>query len=72
MEVPSTNNIQFHGIETVTNLQDTDHTVTKTPKFQIAEIPFAIQVDDIKSLFLQVCEVLVESISMPLFRSKML
>ena len=54
MEVPSTNNIQFHGIETVTNLQDTDLKGAKTPKFEIAEIPFTIQVDDIKSLFLQV------------------
>ena len=53
MKIPSTNSIQFHGVETLTNMPSIDHTVMKTQKFQLAEIPFAIQVDDIKSLFLQ-------------------
>ena len=54
MKVPSTDSIRFHGIETIGNVQLSDHSAVKTEKLQISEIPFSVQVDDIKSLFLQV------------------
>jgi len=58
MKVPSTDSIRFHGIETITNVQLTDHSAVKTEKLQISEIPFSVQVDDIKSLFLQLTVIL--------------
>ena len=52
MEIPSTRSISFHSIDTLTNVKES--VVTKVQKSQMMEIPFTIQFDDIKSLFLQV------------------
>eukprot|EP00112_Aurelia_sp_Birch-Aquarium-sp1_P017903 Seg42.13_Seg42.8 transcript_id=Seg42.13_Seg42.8/GoldUCD/mRNA.D3Y31 product="putative protein C05D11.1" protein_id=Seg42.13_Seg42.8/GoldUCD/D3Y31 len=62
MKVPSTDSIPFHSIRTITNRQAKDNTIAKVPKFQVSEIPFAFQLDDIKSLFLQMTVVLNTSL----------
>lgn len=54
IKVPSTSSIQFHGIDTMGNTQLGGNMHPKVPKFQVSDIPIAIQIDDIKSLFLQV------------------
>ena len=54
IKIPSTNSIPFHNIETMSNSR-VDEKLVKVPKFHVDEVPFAMQLDDIKSLFLQVC-----------------
>eukprot|EP00795_Rhopilema_esculentum_P010837 gene10837-19653_t len=53
MKVPSTDSIPFHAIRTATNTRKTENSPAKVPKFHVSEIPFAFQLDNIKSLFLQ-------------------
>eukprot|EP00794_Sanderia_malayensis_P015886 gene15886-17486_t len=59
MKVPSIESIDFHTIQTLSNsTAKGDNSVAKVPKLHLSEIPFAFQLDHIKSLFLQMTVVL--------------